>query len=218
MRYALTVMVAASGTAFAQEVQWRHDYAAARKESAATGRPLLLDFGSENCIWCQRLDASTFRNPNVIALLNDKFIPVKLDGNREEQLTQALNVTGFPTLVLAAPDGKVLGRKDGYLDAAGMTAMLNRATVPAKPAAPAPPPKSPSADDLAAAHEDYDAGRFLACLERCRKVRTSFAGTADADEAGKLAARVAADPAAWRRACDEIAARLDEVRPALPTR
>jgi thioredoxin-related protein len=218
MRYALTVLVTACGSVSAQEVQWRHDYAAARKESAATGRPLLLDFGSDNCVWCQRLDASTFRNPKVIALLNEQFIPVKLDGNREEPLTQALNVTGFPTLVLAAPDGRVLGRKDGYLDAAGMTAMLRQAAAKAKSAAPAPPPKSATADDLAAAHEDYDAGRFLACLERCRKVRTSCAGTADADEAGKLAARVAADPAAWRRACDEIAARLDEVRPALPTR
>jgi hypothetical protein len=83
-------------------------------------------------------------------------------------------------------------------------------------AKPAPPPKAAAPDDLAVAREDYDAGRYLACLERCRKVRADRTGTAAADEAGRLAARVAADPKAWRRACDEIAARLDEVRPTLP--
>ncbi|MGL6097907.1 MAG: thioredoxin family protein, partial [Fimbriiglobus sp.] len=53
--------VATAPAATAQDVRWRHDYAAARREAADSGKPLLLDFGTENCVWCRRLDATTFR-------------------------------------------------------------------------------------------------------------------------------------------------------------
>lgn len=217
---AAVLAVLLAGPLAAQDVQWRHDYAAARKEATDTGKPLLLDFGSENCIWCQRLDASTFRAPNVVALLNEQFVPVKIDGNREERITQMMNVSGFPTLVLASADGKVLGRKDGYIDAGGMVAMLGQALSRVKSAAPSPPPQSPVAatppaprshwaDELALAREDYEAGRVLTCLERCERVRVEAAGTAEAAEAAKLRTKIAVEPTAWRRVCDQITARLD---------
>jgi hypothetical protein len=175
-----------------------------------------LDFVSDNCIWCQRLDASTFRDPNVVALLNAKFVPVKIDGHQDERLTQALAVTGFPTLILAAPDGKVLARKNGYIDAAGLTAMLAQAnSSPPLAQTPQSGPQSPAAAALRAALQDYDAGRYLACLERCRKVRTDHAGSPDADEAARLTARVVSDPTTWQRACEQMTERLESVRPVL---
>lgn len=122
-----------AGPVRAQSVQWRHDYAAARKEAAETGRQLLLDFGTEACVWCRKLDATTFRDPKVIKLLNERFVPVKLDGNKEQQLTAALRIDGFPTLVLATPDGKVFGRHAGYVDSAQFLALANKA-----PESPAP--------------------------------------------------------------------------------
>src|ERR1700685_2729566 len=82
----------------AQDVNWRHDYAAARKEASETGRPLLMDFGTEACVWCRKLDATTFRDPRVVKLLNEPFIPVKIDANREIRLTQALAIDSYPTV------------------------------------------------------------------------------------------------------------------------
>lgn len=140
--------------AVAQDVAWRKDYAAARKESAETGKPLLLDFGTEACGWCKKLDATTFRDPKVVKLLNEQFIPVKLDGNREARLTAALQVEGFPTLILASSEGKVAGRHAGYLDAPQLLAFASKAVV--KPAAApsrgegAPRPSPNAADDTKA--------------------------------------------------------------------
>src|SRR4051794_39354852 len=74
----------------AQQVQWRSDYNAARKEANELGRPLLIDFGTENCLWCKRLDLSTFRDPAVVALLNEQFVTLKVDAEREPALTQTL--------------------------------------------------------------------------------------------------------------------------------
>ena len=111
----------------AQEVQWRTDYAAARKEATDSGRPLLVDFGTEQCIWCRKLDITTFRDPAVAKLLTDKFVPVKIDARAEAWLTEALRVRCFPTLFLAAPDGIILAMREGYVDATGMTRLLEEA-------------------------------------------------------------------------------------------
>lgn len=120
--------------ASAQGVQWRHDYAAARKEATATGRTLLLDFGTDNCFWCRKLDATTFRDPKIVQVLNDRFIPVKVDANQHEQMTAALGIDGFPTLILATPEGQVAGRHVGYATIAQIFTLLDKAP-PIRPAA-----------------------------------------------------------------------------------
>jgi thioredoxin-related protein len=138
---ALVVIFAAQSPASAQDVKWRHDYAAARREAAETGKPLLLDFGTEACVWCRKLDGTTFRDPKVVRVLNDRFVPVKIDANKYEKLTSMLGIDGFPTLLLATPDGKVAGRHAGYADVPQLTALLGKAPAP-NPPAPAVVPAS----------------------------------------------------------------------------
>jgi thioredoxin-related protein len=111
----------------AQEVHWRTDYATARKEATDSGRPLLFDFGTEQCVWCRKLDITTFRDPAVARLITDKFVPVKIDARAEVWLTEALRVRCFPTLFLAAPDGIILATREAYVDAAAMTRLLEEA-------------------------------------------------------------------------------------------
>lgn len=111
------VVLVLAGPLAAQEVQWRHDYNVARREAAELSRPLLLDFYTDNCLWCKRLDSSTFRDQGVVTTLNDRFIPLKVDAGKEVLLAQTLHIESFPTVVLAAPDGKILDTAVGYLDA-----------------------------------------------------------------------------------------------------
>jgi uncharacterized protein YyaL (SSP411 family) len=107
-------------------VQWRAGYGAARKEAEEKDRPLILDFGTEDCFWCKKLDATTLRDPAVVALLNGRFVPLKVDAYKEAVLTQALRIQSYPTLVLAAPDGKILGALEGYVEAGRFYEHLRR--------------------------------------------------------------------------------------------
>src|SRR5437764_368805 len=102
----LGVLLSLGGTAGAQEVRWRTEYNAARKEAADKGLPLVLDFGTPSCFWCRKLDESTFSDPNVAQLMNEKYVPLKIDAEREHGLVQALRITAYPTVILAASDGK----------------------------------------------------------------------------------------------------------------
>jgi thioredoxin-related protein len=110
----------------AQEVQWRNDYNAARKEADDKSRPLMLDFGTKNCFWCKKLDANTFHDPGVATLLNERFVPVKIDAEVESALAGSLHITSYPTLVMASPDGKILGVVVGFKEAPEFTEALQR--------------------------------------------------------------------------------------------
>jgi thioredoxin-related protein/outer membrane protein assembly factor BamD (BamD/ComL family) len=128
------VMVVSARPALAGEtVQWRKDYNAARKEAAEKGKPLFLDFGTEECFHCRRLDQTTFKDSGIVDLLNDRFIPVKVDANREPALTQALKIQAYPTLIMAGSDGKILGVIEGYMEASRLNEHLQRAMAVATP-------------------------------------------------------------------------------------
>jgi outer membrane protein assembly factor BamD (BamD/ComL family) len=99
-------------------VRWRADYATSRQEAQKTGRPLFLDVSTEWCGPCRKLESTTFRDPAIVRMLNEQFVPLKVDGTKDKVLTEALKVQGYPTLILAGPDGKILQTIEGYVDAA----------------------------------------------------------------------------------------------------
>ncbi len=94
----------------AEEVDWRPDYETARREATDKNRPLLIDFGTENCFWCKKLDAVTFRDDKVVKKLNAQFVAIKLDAGRYRELVKYLQIEAFPTMVFATPEGKLIGK------------------------------------------------------------------------------------------------------------
>lgn len=115
------------------EVKWRTDYTTARKESHEKGLPLVIDFGTVNCFWCKKLDESTFRDARVVATMNEKFIPLKIDAERDVQLREMLRVNVYPTIVVAGPDGRILGTFEGFQETEVFQEKLGRAVAALAP-------------------------------------------------------------------------------------
>jgi len=105
------------GNASAAEVEWRSDYGKARKEALEKGRPLVIDFSTENCYWCKQLEQRTFVDPAVVALLNDRCIPLHIDAAHSPDLIEKMNIQNYPTLVYATPEGRILGFQEGFIEA-----------------------------------------------------------------------------------------------------
>jgi thioredoxin-like negative regulator of GroEL len=133
----LTVLLTGAAPGRGQDVEWRSDYNAARREAAAKNRPLVIDFGTENCIWCKRLDASTFKDPSVVSVMNERFVPLKIDGERDAPLASALRIQSYPTVVLASADGKILDMHEGFLEAPRFMEKLQKVLVSTEKPAPA---------------------------------------------------------------------------------
>src|SRR5579871_2907396 len=110
----------------AQEVEWRHDYGKARQEAVEKNRPLFIDVETENCYYCKQLDLRTFKDPALVALLNERCIPLKIDADHQSKLAEALRVEFYPTLVFATAEGKILGYQQGFIEAPALHERLNK--------------------------------------------------------------------------------------------
>ncbi len=161
------------------EVKWRYDYQAARKESQERGLPLIVDIGTQSCFWCRRLDETTFRDARVINVMNEKFVPLKVDAERHGALAQALRVTSYPTLVLAGPDGTIINVLEGYQEAASLHDSLQR--VVANLATPEGMQR-----DLQQATKWIAAGEFARAIAVLKKIVEDGRGRGIQQEAHKM--------------------------------
>jgi thioredoxin 1 len=93
---------------------WDEALALAKKEN----KLIFLDVYATWCGPCKRLDAQTFPNPEVGKYYNDRFINVKVDGEKGEGLTlrQKYAVRGYPTLLFINHKGEVVHRTAGFRD------------------------------------------------------------------------------------------------------
>ncbi len=109
------------------KITWHTDYNAARKEATEKGLPLFLVVGTEECFYCRKLEANTFKDAGIAAQIAGNFVALKVDANREPALAKALKVQVYPTMVLAGTDGKIHNFIEGYLEADRLSEHMKRA-------------------------------------------------------------------------------------------
>ncbi len=131
------ILAAPSSTLHAQEkIKWRTDYNMARKEAEARNLPIFIDFFRDPCPPCIRMDQTTFSDPRIAAILNEKFIPLKINGPVERVLIEKLQIELFPTFVLAGPDGRITNTLVGYQDAESLGETVQRLLISLTPPDP----------------------------------------------------------------------------------
>jgi uncharacterized protein YyaL (SSP411 family) len=106
-------------------VEWRAWGEAAFAEARRTGAPVLLALTATWCGECHEMDARTYGEPRIAANLNDGFVPVRVDVDRNPRVRERYNVGGFPSTVFCTPDGKRIASA-GFLGPDGMRDVLDR--------------------------------------------------------------------------------------------
>lgn len=98
-----------------QPVKWylwsEEVFELAKKED----KPILVDVGASWCHWCHVMDDESYSNPEIAEIINDNYIPVKIDRDEMPEvdriLQKAVNAisgeSGWPLTVFLTPDGKV---------------------------------------------------------------------------------------------------------------
>jgi len=108
----------------AAEDVWRTSYDAALSEAVAVKRPLLIHFYGQQCPPCRKMEREVLHQPEVVALLKDRYVAVKIDagspGNADAaRLVPRFGVHGLPCDVILDPlSGKVLSQSEGFQDLA----------------------------------------------------------------------------------------------------
>jgi thiol:disulfide interchange protein len=97
------------------EITWtgwsEANFAQAKKEN----RFILLDLEAVWCHWCHVMEQETYSKPEIIQLINDHFIAVKVDQDSRPDLSIRYQDYGWPATVIFNANGQEVAISSGYI-------------------------------------------------------------------------------------------------------
>jgi uncharacterized protein len=97
-----------------QAVDWYEWGEEAFARSRAEDKPILLDIGAVWCHWCHVIDRESYENPQLAAIINRLFVPVKVDRDERPDVDSRYQAAvsaisgqgGWPLTGFLLPDGR----------------------------------------------------------------------------------------------------------------
>ncbi len=106
--------------------------------AASENKLMLVDFSASWCVWCKKMEAETFTEPDVIRYINTHFIPVRVMSDSdnmlningksvtEKQLAIQAGIRGLPTFAVFNKDLARVYQFSGYRDGSRFIAELEK--------------------------------------------------------------------------------------------
>ncbi len=79
------------------------------EQARDTQRPILLTIGTTWSLGCAELNRTTYRDPSVLELVDDSFVPVWVDADDRPDIGDRYGLGGWPTTAFLTADGQLLG-------------------------------------------------------------------------------------------------------------
>ncbi len=107
-------------------ITW-NKYDEAFKLAAKSKKPIMIDFYTNWCGFCKRMDQQTYIDPTIVEYINEHFVPVKLNAESRETLNlpdgptngvsiaRSFGVRAYPQTWFVEADGTKMGGRPGYM-------------------------------------------------------------------------------------------------------
>ena len=107
-------------------LDWEKSWDSAFSRAKSEGKPVLVTFEAEWCVWCKKLESTTYRDSAVMSLISGSMVAVTLDVDSEgRELSDVHGVESLPTVLVFSPDGEEQGRINGYLPPGRFVEVVN---------------------------------------------------------------------------------------------
>ncbi len=106
------------------ELKWQPWSDAAFAQAKAENKFVLLDLEAVWCHWCHVMEATTYQDPATVALLNSKYVLVRVDQDSRPDLASRYEDYGWPATVVFDGDGQEIVKRRGYLPPVQMASIL----------------------------------------------------------------------------------------------
>jgi thiol:disulfide interchange protein len=94
-------------------IVWLTDFKAASDQAAKSKKPMMIDFYTDWCGWCKKLDSDTYTDSAVIDL-STKFVCVKVNADKFPDIAKSYKIEGYPTIVFTDSSAAEIHRQVGY--------------------------------------------------------------------------------------------------------
>ncbi len=96
-------------------VAWYTDFSDARDLARAESKPIMINFYTDICPACQKLDRMTFADDGTSDYLNANFVNVKSNAGKSQLHAMYDIENAVPTTIFATSDGVEMGRIRGFV-------------------------------------------------------------------------------------------------------
>lgn len=93
-------------------------YEDALKKAKGENKLVMVDFYTDWCKWCKKLDKDVFSDEAVGIFVNEHFVAIKVDAEKGNgpALKESFRVPGYPTVVFVDASGAEIDRAVGYAE------------------------------------------------------------------------------------------------------
>jgi len=92
----------------ASEIKWRTWGDAAFGEAREQNKPVLLAISAVWCHWCHVMDETSYSTADIIRVINEKYVPVRVDNDERPDVNRRYNMGGWPSTVFLTPEGEII--------------------------------------------------------------------------------------------------------------
>ena len=122
--FALALLACMPSAQAAEAIHWQPWSPQVFAQAKAEHRFVLLDLEAVWCHWCHVMDEQTYADPKVIALMNQRYLAVKVDQDSDPGLSDRYGDWGWPATIVFAADGSEIVKRQGFMPPGNMASLL----------------------------------------------------------------------------------------------
>ncbi len=100
----------------ADQIKW-HSYAEGLALAEQDQKKIFVHFYADWCAYCKKMDKETLKNSAVIDYLNEHFISVKVNSDKDRKLARDYYIRGLPSTWFVSESGEKISSLPGYIEA-----------------------------------------------------------------------------------------------------
>jgi len=109
-----------------RRVSWNTNIRHAVDQAAWGRRQILVQVSASWCSHCQRMKNETYTDPELVNLINERFVAVAIDADQQREFVERMEIRSLPTTLIVGSDLRVLSRLQGFQSSGQLLQALSR--------------------------------------------------------------------------------------------